>query len=159
MATNVRKTKKTVKIVRGRKPVARQGAGDRLRRTWDNTVEAITAAESDLERQVKALLKRNRISTTDAKAMFQDLSALIGRERKKALREFETRLTAIQTRARKQRKAVGQAVDEALQTALASFNIPSRQEVRELTRKVDELSRRVGGLRPAPRRAAARKRR
>ena len=34
-------------------------------------------------------------------------------------------------------------MDEALQSALASFNIPTRQEVHELTRKVDELSRKI----------------
>jgi polyhydroxyalkanoate synthesis regulator phasin len=140
----MRKAKKKVtKVVRGRKPVGRYGAADRLRKTWATTVEAITSAESDLEKQVKSLLKRNKISTKDASAMFKDLSALVGRERKKALREFEHRLGAIQTRAVKQRKVVGRAVDEALQSALASFNIPTRQEVHELTRKVDELSRKI----------------
>lgn len=143
MATRKKMGRKMVKVVRGRKPVARQGAGNRLRRTWATTVEAITAAESDMEKQVKSLLKRNKISTKDASAMFKDLSALVGRERKKALREFESRLSAIQTRALKQRKVVGRAVDEALQSALASFNIPTRQEVHELTRKVDELSRKI----------------
>jgi polyhydroxyalkanoate synthesis regulator phasin len=141
--TMARKKKTTTKVVRGRKPVARYGAADRLRKTWATTVEALTSAESDLEKQVKSLLKRKRISTKDASAMFKDLSALIGRERKKALRELETRLHAIQTRAVKQRKVVGRAVDEALQSALASFNIPTRREVHELTRKVDELSRKI----------------
>ena len=145
MATRKTRTtrNKMMKVVRGRKPVARQGTGNRLRRTWATTVEAITAAESDMEKQVKSLLKRNKISTKDASAMFKDLSALMSRERKKALREFETRLSAIQTRALKQRKVVGRAVDEAMQSALASFNIPTRKEVHELTRKVDELSRKI----------------
>ena len=145
MATRKTRTarNKMTKRVRGRKSVARQSTGSRLRRTWATTVEAITAAESDMERQVKALLKRNKISTKDASAMFKDLSSLVGRERKKALREFESRLSAIQHRALKQRKVVGRAVDEALQSALASFNIPTRQEVHELTRKVDELSRKI----------------
>lgn len=141
MATKTKK--KTAKRVRGRKPVARYGAADRLRKTWATTVEAITAAEGDLEKQVKSVLKRNKISTKDASAMFKDLSALIGRERKKALRDFEKRLGAIQARAVKQRKVVGRAVDEALQSALASFNIPTRQEVHDLTRKVDELSHKI----------------
>ena len=135
--------KKMTKVVRGHKLVARQSAAGRLRQTWASTVDAITSAESDLEKQVKSLLKRNKISTKDASAMFKDLSALIGRERKKALRDFETRLHAIQARAQKQRKVVGRAVDDALQSALASFNIPTRKEVHELTRKVDELSRKI----------------
>jgi phosphate uptake regulator len=126
-----------------RKSAAPKGAADRLRETWSSTVEAITAAESDLEKQVKALLHRNHISTKDASAMFKDLSALVSRERKKALRDLETRLGAIQARAVKQRKAVGVAVDDAVQGALARFNLPTRQEVRELTRKVDDLSRKI----------------
>jgi polyhydroxyalkanoate synthesis regulator phasin len=125
------------------RPEAQKGAADRLRQTWNSTVEAITAAESDLEQQVKALLHRNKISTKDASAMFKDLSALVGRERKKALGDLEVRLGAIQDRAVKQRKVVGAAVDDALQGALARFNLPTRTEVRELTRKVDELSRKI----------------
>jgi polyhydroxyalkanoate synthesis regulator phasin len=143
------KKKTTLKAKpKARKPVAvavesPKGAADRLRHTWTTTVEAITAAESDLEKQVKAVLQRNKISTRDASAMFQDLSALVGRERKKALADLEIRLGAIQARAVKQRKVVGAAVDDALQSALARFNLPTRTEVRELTRKVDELSRKI----------------
>lgn len=125
------------------RPEVPKGAADRLRQTWNSTLKAITAAEGDLERQVKAVLNRNKISTKDASAMFKDLSALVGRERKKALGELEVRLGAIQARAVKQRKAVGAAVDDALQSALARFNLPTRTEVRELTRKVDELSRKI----------------
>jgi len=135
----VRKVKTAVK----RASAAPQGAAERLRNTWTSTVEAITAAESDLETQVKAVLRRNKISTKDASAMFKDLSALVGRERKKALRDLEHRLGAIQAQALKQRKAVGSAVDDAVQSTLARFNLPTRQEVRELTRKVDELSRKI----------------
>jgi polyhydroxyalkanoate synthesis regulator phasin len=135
----VRKVKTAVK----RASAAPKGAAERLRHTWTSTVEAITAAESDLEKQVKAVLRRNKISTKDASAMFKDLSALVGRERKKALRDLEHRLGAIQAQALKQRKAVGSAVDDAVQSTLARFNLPTRQEVRELTRKVDELSRKI----------------
>jgi polyhydroxyalkanoate synthesis regulator phasin len=128
---------------KARKPEAPRTAAERLRQTWNTTVEAITTAESDLEAQVKAVLHRNKISTKDASAMFKDLSALVGRERKKALRDLETRLGAIQQKAVKQRKVVGAAVDDALQNALARFNLPTRQEVRDLTRKVDDLSRKI----------------
>jgi polyhydroxyalkanoate synthesis regulator phasin len=135
----VRKVKSSVR----RTSATPKGAAERLRQTWTSTVEAITAAESDLEKQVKGVLHRNKISTKDASAMFKDLSALVGRERKKALRDLEHRLGAIQAQALKQRKAVGSAVDDALQGALARFNLPTRQEVRHLTRKVDELSRKI----------------
>jgi polyhydroxyalkanoate synthesis regulator phasin len=138
-----KKTARKVKTTATPRRETPKGAGERLRETWNSTVEAITAAENDLEKQVKAVLHRNKISTKDASAMFKDLSALVGRERKKALGDLETRLGAIQSRAVKQRKVVGAAVDDALQSALARFNLPTRTEVRELTRKVDELSRKI----------------
>ena len=135
-----RKAKATPRKATGRRSEARsaalraseapKGAADRLRQTWTSTLAALTAAESDLEKQVKAVLHRNKISTKDASAMFKDLKALVGRERKKALADLENRLGAIQTRAVKQRKVVGAAVDDALQSALARFNLPTRTEVR-----------------------------
>jgi len=39
-----------------------------------------------------------------------------------------------------------------VQGALAALNIPSRREVHELTRRVEELSRKIDGFRRAPRR-------
>jgi len=115
------------KMVRGRKSVARQSTGSRLRRTWATTVEAITAAESDMEKQVKALLKRNKISTKDASAMFKDLSSLVGRERKKALREFESRLSAIQHRALNAlRKQIGNEPTPSAAAAEARLDAISR---------------------------------
>ncbi len=49
---------------------------------------------------------------------------------------------------------MGRYADEAVQGALAALNIPSRREVHELTRRVEELSRKIDGFRrTAPRRA------
>jgi polyhydroxyalkanoate synthesis regulator phasin len=145
MPAKKKATKKAVARIKAptRKPAPARSAAERLRETWSSTVEAITAAEADLQKQVKSVLHRNKISTKDASAMFKDLSALVSRERKKALRDLETRLGAIQARAVKQRKAVGAAVDDAVQSTLARFNLPTREEVRELTRKVDDLSRKI----------------
>ena len=69
------------------------------------------------------------------------------RERQKAMKQVEGRLAVLQTRAKKERRAVSRMVDEAVQRALAALNIPSRQEVQELTRRVEELSRKIDGFR------------
>jgi polyhydroxyalkanoate synthesis regulator phasin len=118
-------------------------ARTRLRDTWYATLGALTSAEENLEKQIRRLLKRNKVTTTDASAMLKDIGALIGRERRKALKDLDARVKALQARVRKERKVVSRTVNDAVQTALAAVNIPSRHEVHELTRKVDELSRKI----------------
>jgi len=118
-------------------------AGDRLRDTWYATLSALTSAEENLEKQVRVLLRKNRISTRDAATMLKDVRSLIDRERKKAVRELEGRISDLQTRLHKEREALSRMVDDAVQSTLATFNIPSRREVAELTRKVTQLSRKI----------------
>jgi phosphate uptake regulator len=84
------------------------------------------------------MLRRNRITPGDAGAALASLRARLERER----------------------RSLGRTLDAAVHGALARINVPSREEVAELTRKVDELSRRIEGLRagdahrPAARRPA-----
>lgn len=131
---------------------AGRNTGEVLRDTWHATLEALTSAEKEMEKQVRLLLKKNKISAKEAQAMLKDLSAQVQTQRKRALKELEARLKSLQARVKKERKAVGRVVDEAVKGALASLNIPSRQEVAELTRKVEELSRKIDSFK---RRAAA----
>ena len=56
-------------------------------------------------------------------------------------------MAGLQTRARKERRALARMVDDAVQRTLAALNIPSRQEVHQLTRRVEELSRKVDRFR------------
>lgn len=144
-----RKTKKTKKT-RGRKALPRRrprrparSAGERLRETWAATLSTLNTAEENLQKQVRLLLKRNKISTKDASVMLRDLRALVDRERKRALKDLEARVGTLQARLRKERKAITRLVGDAVQGTLASFNIPSRREVAELTRKVDQLSKKI----------------
>jgi hypothetical protein len=109
-------------------PQARK-ARSRLEQTWKETRAALSSAEGTVEKRVKVWRGR------------------LDRERRKALKQVEGRLSVLQTRARKERRALARMVDEAVQRTLAALNIPSRQEVHELTRRVEELSRNVGGFR------------
>jgi hypothetical protein len=56
-------------------------------------------------------------------------------------------LRVLQARVLRERETVARAAEDAVQRALAALNIPSRQEVQELSRKVDELSRRIEAFR------------
>jgi len=108
-------------------------AVDRMRATWGAAVGAFTAAEEEMARQLGALMRRNRISAADASAALSGLAARLDRER----------------------KSLGRTLDGALHGALASLDIPSRREVADLTRKVDQLTQRLA--QPARRRRPARR--
>src|SRR5260370_41736564 len=82
-------------------------ASARLRETWYATLGALTSAEENLEKQIRRLLKRNKVTTSDASAMLKDIGALIGRERRKALKDLDSRLKVLQARERKEREVGG----------------------------------------------------
>jgi len=145
-----RKTGLDMRVAQARKAVARftpTKAGTAIKDTWSSTLTTLTSAEENLEKQVRALLKKNKISTKDAATMLQDVRALVGRERRRALKQLDTRLKTLQARIHKERKVVGKMVNDGVQSALAAFNIPSRHEVAELTRKVDLLSKKIDTFR------------
>ena len=98
-----------------------RSTGEMMRETWGSAVGAFTAAEEEMARQLRDLLRRNRISARDASAALAGLTARLDRER----------------------KSLGRTLDGALHGALASLDIPSRREVADLTRKVDQLTQRL----------------
>jgi hypothetical protein len=129
----------------GRKTTVRRarGTAEVLRETWASTVAALGSAEAEVQKQIKGLLKRNRIGARDAATVLKQLGARVDRERKKALKQLEARLGPLQARVQQEGKVVGRRVGQAVKGGLAAFNIPSRQEVNDLTRKVEELSRKI----------------
>ncbi len=133
------RAKTAARVKARRRPVSRKTPGARttaemLRDTWSAAVTALSAAEEEAARQLRALLKRNRITAADA------ASAIAG----------------LRVRVEAERRTLGRTFEDAVQGALASINVPSRDEVRELTRKVDELSRRLEASPARPRRAPRR---
>lgn len=157
-----KRTKKAPPAARARRS-ARQAVrnarttGEMLRETWGAAVTALTAAEEEMAVEVRRMLRRNRITPADAATALSELRVRLSRERARARRRIDAGASEIATRLDHERKNVGRALNSAVHGALASFNIPSRQEVAHLTRKVDELSRRIEGLRTRPRRTAVRK--
>ena len=137
MTTRKRKAPPATRAKRSARRAARNArtTGGMMRETWGAAVSAVTAAEEEMVRQVGGMLRRNKITPRDAGAA----------------------IAALRTRLARERRNLGHTLDAAVHGALASINVPSRQEVAELTRKVDELSRRIQGLRTPPRRKATRK--
>jgi Poly(hydroxyalcanoate) granule associated protein (phasin) len=118
-------------------------AGARIRGAWSDVVAAVSTAQANLEGEVKKLLRRSRISTKDAATMLADVRALADRERRKAAKELRARAAELQARVQKERQVAARALDDAVRSGLAALNIPSRAEVAALTRKVDELSKKI----------------
>lgn len=126
---------------------AAETTGEVLRDTWRSTLEALTAAEREVEKQVRQLLKRKGITRKDAAALMRDLGDRADAERRKAMKDLQARLSTLQSRVEKERKVVGHAVSEAVTGALGSLNVPTRREIEELTRRVEQLGKKVDKFR------------
>jgi poly(hydroxyalkanoate) granule-associated protein len=137
--------------------VAAEHSQSALRDVWKAAVEAFNAAEGEATKQVRSLVKSGRLTANEAADNLAGFSARLQKERKKAMKQFEGRVASLQSRLDKERKVLGKTVDEAVRSALAAFNIPSRREVSELTRKVDELSSKIDGFRRSARKSVARR--
>lgn len=136
------------KATRRSRPAARtRTAKSRLEKTWKDTQAALSSAEATVEKRVKALVKRGGVDARQARETLTTWGQRLERERKKALKQVEGRLAVLQTRAKKERRALSRMVDDAVQRTLAALNIPSRDEIHELTRRVEELSRKIDRFR------------
>jgi poly(hydroxyalkanoate) granule-associated protein len=147
MAAKKKTARKVAKVHSPARRTRAQQAAEAVRDTWHSALAALSEAEADVEKQVKHLLKTNRIDAKDAGTLVKSLNAALDRGRHNAMKELEARVADIQERIAEERHALGKAVGERVQTTLATFNIPSRKEVAELTHKVDALSRKIDGLR------------
>jgi polyhydroxyalkanoate synthesis regulator phasin len=118
-----------------------------LREGWRGALDALGRAEAEVEARVKQLLRKNRINVEDAAELLREFRKGVEKERGRGMRELEARLGELRQRLGREGRNVAKAVDEAVQSGMAALNIPSRREVALLTKKVDELSRRIASLR------------
>jgi len=123
-----------------------RSAAEVARSAWQQAVEAVVSAEQQGEKQVRHLLKKNKLGGKEAAQVVADLRGRFERERKKASKGLDVQLKALQARIQKERALAGKRVGQAVQHTLASLNIPSRREISDLTRKVEELSRKIDAL-------------
>lgn len=122
-----------------------------LREGWKSALGALSKAEAEVETQVRRLLRNNKINVEDAAELLREFRKSVDKERKRGMKELEGRLGELRERVRKGGRNVAKMADGAVQSGLAALNIPSRREVALLTRRVEELSRRIGTLRRSKR--------
>jgi hypothetical protein len=137
-----------------------RSAGTVLRETWETVLKQLSVAEAELQKQVRSVIDGDGLGA-DAAQRLRDLGDRLEKERRRVAREIESRMGDFGDRVKKEGATVSRAMDDAVRKGLAALNIPSRDEISELTRKVDNLTRKIDGVgsRPAASRrpAAARK--
>jgi poly(hydroxyalkanoate) granule-associated protein len=133
------------KVVRSR--VRHPGRSTRLERTWSETRQALRSAEATVGKRVAALVERSGLEPKQVMRQAEAWRSRLDREGKKARKRVEARIAELRQRARVDRRALARSADDAVNRALAALNIPTRHEVRELSRRVEQLSKRVEGLR------------
>jgi poly(hydroxyalkanoate) granule-associated protein len=89
-------------------------------------------------------------------ALVGQIRSRLDTEGRKAYRQLEARLADLQQRLGRDKASLGRRVDETVRGTLARLNIPSRREIAELTRKVEELSRKIDAFPARSRKRGAR---
>jgi polyhydroxyalkanoate synthesis regulator phasin len=145
--------KKSARKAASQKPAT---AAQAIRQRWQTALKALSAAEAEVEAQWKQLVKKSGLQGKDAGKALQELRVRFERERKRALAGLETGAQRLQERVKEEGALLSGKANQAMRNALVAFNIPSREEVAALTRKVDELSRKIDGFK-APARKPAKK--
>jgi polyhydroxyalkanoate synthesis regulator phasin len=119
----------------------------RLERTWEDTRAALSSAEAVVEKRVKALVERSGVDARQARETLAAWRHRLERERRKAMKQVGSRLAVLHSRAKNERRALSHAVDDVVRRALAALNVPSRDEIHDLTRRIEELSQKIDRLR------------
>lgn len=114
------------------------------RRSGKRAKTGAKSAGGRLRKGLQATL--GALGTPDTAVALHKLGARVERESKKAMKDLSARARTFQTRMEAERKGLKRAVDETVKGTLAAFNIPSRAEIADLTRKVAELSRKIDSL-------------
>ncbi len=144
------------KTVRGTTRTAVRNTRGRVARTWGDARDVLGAGQATVEKQVRGWMRRTGLDAEKASRRLTSVRHQLELQRRKAMKQIEGRLLVIQARAKKERRAMMRRMDDAVRAALAALNLPSRQEVHELTRRVEDLSKKIDGFRrTTPRRSAA----
>ncbi len=142
-------------------PAARDARG-RLAKTWDDTRQVIGIGRASLEKRARALMATSGVDPDKAAERLAALRQRLGLERRRAVKQVGGRLVVLRARAKQEQRVVGRKIDDAVRRTLVALDMPSRRELHELTRRVEELSRKIDGLRqatPRPARAKTPRRR
>lgn len=130
-----------------RRKAARSTPRGRLAKTWNDTRRALRSAEVTVGKRVAALVQKSGLEPREVMRQAELWRGRLDREGKKARKRVEARLVQLKHRATRDRRSLSKSVDDAVARALGALNIPTRLEVQQLQRRVEELKARVERLR------------
>lgn len=136
-ATRARRSAKPRRTARRARPDAGERALAAVREGWQSALGSLSEADGELRRQLRSLRKETALRTR-----------ALRKETAVRTRALNATLRDLQARARKEGRAFARSAEDTVERTLAALNIPSRQEVDRLTRKVEELTRKLDGRRP-----------
>ena len=133
---------------------ARDYATHRLQTTWQDAKttlkgarRALLGTDGAIRKQVAAFARRNGIDTKQLARSADRWRSRFDREGRKARKSLEIRLGQLQQRAQRDRRTLARVADDAVSRTLAALNIPTRRELQQLSRRVEQLTNRVGARR------------
>jgi len=107
---------------------------------------AIGTASGRAERRVKDLIKSSQPALERARGFVNQTGRSFSRQTEGLRTDLAQRVSELGTRVEEERKSLGKKVDGAVKNTLASLNIPTRSEINLLARRVEQLSRKIDGL-------------
>jgi poly(hydroxyalkanoate) granule-associated protein len=130
-----------------RKRKAVNARRSRLEKGWKGAQRLLRSAESSLGRRVAEIAEQSGIPTRDVARRAKAWRVRLGQQGRKARARMSARLADLQKRAGRERRTLAHRIDDSVARALAALNIPSRRELQQLSRRVEELSARIDRLR------------
>jgi polyhydroxyalkanoate synthesis regulator phasin len=106
----------------------------------------IKAAEKTAESRVKEFIESGKPAFNRAKALVNKTGRNLSKQTRALRHDLAQRVSELGTRVEKERKSLGRKVEHGVKTTLASLNIPTRSEINLLARRVEELSRKIDGM-------------
>jgi len=104
------------------------------------------SATKTTEQRVKALIESGKPALERAQAFASETGRNFSKQTSALRKDIAGRVSELSVRVEKERKSLGRKVEGAVKTTLASLNIPTRSEINLLARRVEELSRKIDGL-------------
>ncbi len=83
------------------------GAG--WREAWQVTLKALSSAEREVDKQVRDLLERNKLSRKDAQKLLDKFGARFEKERARTLKEMQAGVKKLQSQVRREQKSFNRA--------------------------------------------------
>jgi len=107
---------------------------------------AFRSASRTAESRVKELIESGRPALAKAQGFVSKTGKNLSKQTEALRSDLAHRVAELGARVDKERKSFGKKVDGAVKTTLASLNIPTRSEINLLARRVEELSKKIDGL-------------